>query len=67
MKRISCLSSVEQGEAYSDGKKGILFVYPEKDEELWDLCSRCRVSPEQVKKENGMEDDVLPGLIRITK
>ncbi len=67
MKRISCLSSVEQGEAYSDNKKGILFVYPEKDEELWDLCSRCRVSPEQVKKENGMEDDILPGLVRITK
>jgi len=65
--QLSLLSHIERGEEWGLSEQGILFVYPEAEESLWDLCKKYRVSPKELCEENEMDGEKIPRVVRMTK
>jgi hypothetical protein len=66
--KISSVSFLEEGEERQMTKRGIYYVYPQWGEGLWEICKKYGVSPQQVCKENHMEEEhPLPDVIRLIR
>jgi len=66
-RRIQTLRQIQKGEALQEREHGILYLYPENGEELWNLCKNRFLSPEKVCEENKISMEApLPSVLRIT-
>lgn len=64
--RAERIDLITRGAKREKGEEGILFLYPEKKSTLWELCKSNCISPDAVLRENRMEGDTIPRVIKVT-
>ena len=62
---VEIVSDMERGEKWNSARGGILYVYPQEGESLWDIAKKYHVAPEEISRENGLEGVDLPTFLRV--
>lgn len=65
MHRPEMVSRIERGEAFEKNRGEILYLYPEKGEDLWSLAKEYHVSPEKIKAQNHLSGEALPPYLKL--
>lgn len=60
------LSALTRGKDYPK-EDGVLFIYPEKGEDLWSLAKTYHASPDALRKTNALDDGPLPTYLKILR
>jgi len=64
--RMEALSSVSMGDRMAPAEKCLIFYYPQKGEDVWEVAKKFKVSPERLRQENGIGENDLPSVLKIT-
>ncbi len=63
--RPELVCSIERGEAFEKRRGEILFIYPDRDEDLWSLAKEYHVSPEKLIAQNHITGETLPPYLKL--
>lgn len=63
--RPELVCDLERGEAFEKKRGEILFVYPQRGEDLWSLAKEYHLSPEKIKEQNHLTGESLPLYLKL--